>query len=277
MENFTLSMSIQNLPQETLKLTTKVPEKLDAFLFWGFFWDGILSDTNYSMNGNSYPIVPYSYISERLDADQRLTIEAQRRAIEVLKEKRDLRSIVPWWKPSVWGDFRKTWGSAGCCRYMRELILCRVFFWVSSLVFCWKWRSPSRLKIWETGDFHLTSLSSILIGRALEITRMSVFQWAFFIFPNRTFWSSGAYLHHPLSCVWGSKLSIYKLSEVHWVHGLVTSLFFFKGMICDEIFSDLSSVAGWCKYAFRFPIYEDIRRFWVFKVQDPYCWWRSND
>lgn len=154
---------------------------------------------------------------------------------------------------------------------------CVVFFWVSSLVFCWKWRSPSRLKIWETGDFHLTSLSSILIGRALEITRMSVFQWAFFIFPNRTFWSSGAYLHHPLSCVWGSKLSIYKLSEVHWVHGLVTSLFFFKGMICDEIFSDLSSVAGWCKYAFRFPIYEDIRRFWVFKVQDPYCWWRSND
>jgi len=48
------------------------------------------------MNGNSYPIVPYSYISERLDADQRLTTEAQRRAIEVLKEKRDLRSIVPW-------------------------------------------------------------------------------------------------------------------------------------------------------------------------------------
>ena len=56
-------------------------------------------------------------------------------------------------------------------------------------------------KIWETGDFHLTSVSSILIGRALEIIRMSVFQWAFFIFPAMTFWSSGAYLHHPLTCV----------------------------------------------------------------------------
>ena len=136
MENFTLSMSIQNLPQETLKLVTKVPEKLDAFLFWGFFWDGILSDTNYFMNGNSYPIVPYSYISERLDADQRLTTEAQRRAIEVLKEKRDLRSIVPWMKAISTGRFSEIMGIHGMLSlYERVDPVSSGFFWVSSLVF----------------------------------------------------------------------------------------------------------------------------------------------
>lgn len=154
--------------------------KVGCFPFLGIFLRWYLSDTNYSMNGNSSPIVPYSYISERLDADQRLTTEAQRRAIEVLKEKRDLRSIVPWWKPSVRGDFRKSWGSMGCCCW--ESWSCVVFFFGVIVGFCWKWRSPSRLKIWETGDFHLTSLSSILIGRALEIIRMSVFQWAFLFF-----------------------------------------------------------------------------------------------
>ena len=288
MENFTLSMSIQNLPQETLKLVTKVPEKLDAFLFWGFFWDGILSDTNYFMNGNSYPIVPYSYISERLDADQRLTTEAQRRAIEVLKEKRDLRSIVPWWKPSVRGDFRKSWGSMGCCRYMRELILSRAdFFGCHRWFFVVKWRSPRRLKmghagvgplkkIWETGDFHLTESWAQYWSEGHWRSLGWVCFSGLFYFSYYDFLSSGACWHHPLSCVWGSKLSIYKLSEVHWVHWLITSFFFKRVWFTMKYFLTWAVWLDGASTGSDF-LNEDIRRFWVekLKVQDHYC--RPND
>ena len=90
----------------TLKLTVR-NWRVDAWkMILSFLGVGILSDTKCFMEGNSY----WSSVAYR-PADQRLAIEAQRLAIEALKEKRDLRSIVPWW--NVWGDFQRTWDPHG--------------------------------------------------------------------------------------------------------------------------------------------------------------------
>lgn len=218
------------LPQETLKQTTKVPEKwMLRRRSFPFFWDFL-----------GWYFVRYELFHEwQQFSDRHLQLHLGKAWCRAATDHRStatghwspqrearLTQHCPLVKAISTGRFSENMGIHGMLSlYERVDPVSCGFFWVSlsSLVFCWKWWSPSRLKmghagvgtlkkIWETGDFHLTSVSSILIGRALEIIRMSVFQWAFFIFPAMTFWSSGAYLHHPLTCVWGSKLSIYKLS-----------------------------------------------------------------
>lgn len=180
MENFTLSMSIQNLPQVTLKLTTKVPEKLDAFLFWGFFWDGICQIRTIpwmaTVLRSSLTVTSQKGLMPISDWPPKLSdgpLKSSKRSVTYVA----LSLGESHQYGEIFGNHGDPW----------DVVVERVdpvscFFFGVIVGFCWKWRSPSRLKIWETGDFHLTSLSSILIGRALEIIRMSVFQWAFLFF-----------------------------------------------------------------------------------------------